>query len=104
MKGLLLGLAIVGTGAMASACIGEAQLIAQIATVQKVSMNSCKAFIDPSSITFYSESMVCPLDLSEIISEGVEVGIKDGHDCRLESGQDLNGIIVKNASGSLSLE
>lgn len=104
MKGLLLGLAILGSGTVASACLGEAQLIAQIATVQKVSMNSCKAFIDPSAISFYAESMVCPLDLSEIISDGVEVGIKDGHDCGLESGQDLNGIIVKNAAGTLSLE
>ncbi len=104
MKGLLLGLAIMGAGTVASACVGEAQLIAQIATVEKVSMNSCKAFIDPNSVTFFSESMVCPLDLSEIISEGVEVGMKDGHDCALESGEALNGIIVKNGAGSLSLE
>lgn len=104
MKGLLLGLVILGSNAVATACIGEAQLIANIASVEKVSMNSCKAFIDPASVTFFAESMVCPLDLSEIISEGVEVGMKDGHDCALESGQDLNGIIVKNAAGVLSLE
>lgn len=104
MKRIILGMAILGSGAMASACIGEAQLVAKIAKVEKASLISCKAYIDAASISFYSESMVCPLDLEEVIAEGVEVGFKDGHDCRLESGEELSGIIVKNSSGSLTVE
>lgn len=88
----------------AQACQAEAQVIAPIARIEK-SMTSCKVFIDPTQVRFFASSIVCPLDLSEIVSEGVEVGLQNGHDCKADVGTDLNGVVVRPLmTGRLVLE
>ena len=96
LKSVLLAITILSLNAQAQAsCLGEAQIIAKIASIQSDSLSTCKAYIDLTAVRIYNESMVCPLDLSEVHSKGVEVGFVDGHDCRLQSGDELNGTLVK---------
>lgn len=85
-------------------CQAEAQVIAPIVRIEK-SMTSCEAFVDAAQARFFSSSIVCPLDLAEIAVEGVEVGLQNGHDCKLDVGADLNGVVVRRqTSGLLVLE
>ncbi len=82
----------------AQPCQAEAQVIAPIVRIEK-SMTSCKAFIDAAQVRFFASSVVCPLDLTDLASEGVEVGLQNGHDCKLDVGADLNGVVIR-APGS----
>lgn len=103
MKLFVVFLTLFLSSIFARACDGEAQIIARIETV-KISMTSCKAFVDLLSVKFYAPNRFCPLDIADIASEGVEVGLKNGHDCRLEPGDELNGTVSKNKGGHLILE
>lgn len=106
MKKLILFALIASPLAFAQAtCLGEAQIIAQVAGVKNKTMLNCSVEIDPATIRHYSESMVCPLGIDEVLAEGIEVGLKDGHDCRLERGDTLSGIVVRSAAtGKIILE
>lgn len=103
MKNFLISLMILVTVNSASACIGEAQIIAKITKIEKT-MSSCRVFVNPLKVQFYAENQICPLDLSEIATHGVEVGLKDGHDCGLDTENDLNGIVFVNGYGKIELE
>jgi len=103
MKFLVAALITVVAQASMATCLGEAQIIAKVQANTK-SLSSCVASIDASSIVQYNESMVCSLDLGEVLEKGVEVGFKDGHDCRLQAGDVITGVLVKTASGSIVLE
>lgn len=86
-------------------CLGEAQIIAKVdRIIERHDMISCKVAIDPNSIIQYNVNMTCPLDLSEVLAEGVEVGMPYGHDCAYNEGDTLSGVIVKRSWGSLDLE
>lgn len=86
----------------AMACVGEAQIIAGIYKIEKT-MSSCRVFVNPSKVQFFAENKLCPLALPEIANQGVEVGLKDGHDCAVDS-EDLNGILFVNSYGKIELE
>ena len=88
----------------AQACHGEAQLIARVLQTKKLGLSTCLAFIDLTQVRFYAASAVCPLDLDAIATQGVSIGFKDGHDCSLDVGSELNGVIVASPTGTLSLE
>ncbi len=79
------------------ACLGEAQIIAKIASVSK-SVSTCIATVSPYSIVQYNESGVCALDLGEVLDKGIIVN------CSYEAGQDFSGVLVKDADGAISLE
>lgn len=96
-------LAVVGFKAQAQ-CMGEAQVIAPIVSIESDNLRYCRVYIDPSKTRVYNESMVCPLDISEVVAKGVEVGLQAGHDCRLQAGDELNGIIVKTKEGTIIWE
>lgn len=103
MKFLMMAFVAIA-GHMASAnCLGEAQIIAKVQGNSKT-MVSCLAYIDPTSVIQYNTNQVCPLDLDEVLINGIEVGLKDGHDCRLQAGDIITGVLVKTASGSIVLE
>lgn len=103
MKFLVAALVSFVAQASMAACLGEAQIIAKVQNNTKTHL-SCVASIDASSIVQYNESMVCPLDLIEVLESGVQVGLIDGHDCRLQAGDVITGVLVKTASGSIVLE
>jgi hypothetical protein len=88
----------------AANCRGEAQIIAQTGSILKKTYQSCVLQILPASIVQYNMSGVCPLDLDTVLAEGVNVGIKDGHDCGLEPGSSISGILYIDALGQVSLE
>lgn len=85
-------------------CLGEAQIIAKVDNVTKTGLSRCVATITKYSIQMYNESMVCPLDLNEVIEQGIVVTFKDGHDCAFEAGQNISGVLVKNSAGEIVLE
>lgn len=101
---LLSQIAITQTANAQATCLGEAQIIAKVSDI-KLTMLNCTVKIDPASVSFFNDSMVCPLDIDAVLAEGVEVGIKDGHDCALNRGDTLSGIIVRSAAtGKIYLE
>lgn len=87
-----------------AACLGEAQFIAKVESVSYKADETCVVMIASSSIERYNESMVCPLDLSEVLNAGVEVTSQNGHMCSYSAGQDISGVLVKDASGRITLE
>lgn len=100
MKSLIIA-AILSAGVFANAsCIGEAQIIAKVNAIESKTIDSCRVSV--KEVTFYRDSAVCPLNLSE--SDTIEVGMKDGHDCRLEASETLTGVLVKNQAGEIYLE
>lgn len=94
LKTILLTTLLFSFSAHAS-CIGEAQIIGKIAEVKK-SLTSCRAFL--SNATSIQSSVVCPLDEGKLFSEGFEIGLVNGHDCRMEAGDEVSGILVDNGS------
>lgn len=103
MKALIMALITVATQASMANCLGEAQIIAKVQSVSKT-WTSCVAHVSTESIKQYNESMVCPLDLSEVLAKGVEVGFIDGHDCRLQPNDAISGVLVKTETGRIILE
>ncbi len=83
-------------------CVAEAQIIAKVGAVKNKGYFNC--IVEVKEITLYSANQLCPLDIAEILKSGVDVGIKDGHDCGLSSGQDLTGVVFVGADGLIRLE
>jgi hypothetical protein len=74
-------------------CIGEAQVIGKIQEVH-ISLSSCRAFLTSNSDIRTSGN--CPLDEGKLLSEGIEVGLLDDHNCKMKPGDDISGILVDN--------
>ena len=85
-------------------CLGEAQIIAKITERSTDSLTTCTAKIDASSVRVYNQNGLCPMDLSEVISQGIEMGLTNGHDCDITVGGEINGIIYKRIDGKIVLE
>lgn len=104
MKKIAIILSILSATVIANAqssCIGEAQIIAKVARLKGDTLTSCRAYV--KDVTFYAASQVCPLDLSEVLANGIEIGLKDGHDCTTSS-DTISGVLVQNQAGVISLE
>ncbi len=84
-------------------CLGEAQIIAKIKSTSKT-LTSCVAYLDQVSIVQYNVNRLCPLDIGDVYQTGIEVGLIHGHDCLLEAGAGISGILVKKQSGKIALE
>lgn len=85
------------------ACQQEAQIIAKISGRDTDSLTYCVAKIDPTSIVQYNVNQLCPLDLAEVLEQGIEFGLTNGHDCDVPTG-DISGVLVKTRSGAIILE
>ncbi len=85
-------------------CLGEAQIIATITERSTDSLTHCTAKIDASSVKVYNQNGMCPMDLSEVISLGIQMGLTNGHDCDITVGGEINGIIYKRIDGKIVLE
>ena len=102
MKSLLIIATILSASLFSNAsCIGEAQIIAKVNKKVTDSMTYCRVTV--SNVSFYKENMTCPLDLSEVMSYGIEIGLKNGHDCELDS-DTITGVLVQNSAGDIYLE
>jgi hypothetical protein len=82
----------------------EAQIIATVSYSDKVSMTSCLAKIKIEGVRIFNAHVFCPLNLEEIIEAGIEVGFRNGHECRLSAGDEINGIVFKDKAGKIVLE
>lgn len=89
---------------MTTQCLGEAQIIAKITGRSTDSLTTCTAQIDASSVRLYNQNGQCPMDLSEVISQGIEMGLTNGHDCDIYIGDEINGIIYKRIDGKIAVE
>jgi hypothetical protein len=88
----------------AMACLQpEAQIIATITQVERTTQ-ACVARVSPETLRFFASSYVCPLDIDEVLAEGVNVGIVNGHECALQVGDELNGIVYRDQAGLLRIE
>lgn len=83
----------------ALACLGEAQMSATADRVQMTSAGQCHVTFHESTITHFAGNMMCPLDLMDVLDEGVEV-----KNCKLKPGSPVSGVIVRTQSGLLVLE
>ena len=98
MKSLVLFASVLTAGIFAnaqSACQQEGQIIAKVIATQKISMTECRMMV---KIIDYRESIVCPLAQSDVEQEGIEIGMKNGHDCETDA-TDVSGYLVRNKAG-----
>ena len=84
-------------------CQQEAQVIGKVKSYDK-SLYGCQVMLDGASIQFYKASQVCPLELDEVILSPIQVGLSGGHDCRLDVGETLSGVLIKNSAGQIILD
>lgn len=96
MKYLSIVLSLLLTPA-AQACLGEAQIIAKVSQVHMVGP-SCHVVIEAHQISHFSENMMCPLMVTDILNQGVFVT-----HCRLNAGDSISGVVAKEANGNLTL-
>lgn len=104
MKSLLLIASFLLANVASASCIGEAQFIAKVGQISKKTMYDCVVKLDETSVTHYRESIVCPLDLSEVLETGISVGLINGHDCAYSTGDQISGVVVKKDDGTLILD
>lgn len=83
-----------------STCLGEAQIIAKVASVQTGS-SSCRVAVQ--DVSYYNESIICPLDLSEVMDQGIEVDLNDDQGCNVDS-ETISGVLVKTRDGKIVIE
>lgn len=93
---------LIGSSAFAN-CLGEAQIISKVTAIKKT-MLTCQVQVTAESVSFYQMSQLCPLPLEEVITNGVEVGLENGHECRVNLGDTLTGILVLKPTGTIEIE
>ncbi len=84
-------------------CLGEAQIIAKVNAVQELG-SVCYAEIDTQSVRFFQPSGVCPLDLGEVIRVGVKGKMITEFQCSYKTGDEINGVLVLDRNGDITLE
>ena len=101
MKSLTLIALIVMSASFAQAeCEQAAQVTAKVIRAEPKSVTECRLRV---SVIRWQPSTMCGLDRGEIDSEGIEIGMINGHDCeyteemksRLENGT----ILIRNKAG-----
>jgi hypothetical protein len=78
-------------------CQQEAQFISKVKSLTK-DYTGCVVKIDLNNTKIYNPSMVCPLEIEEVVAEGIQVGLRDGHDCAFDVGDEISGVIVRKNS------
>lgn len=88
----------------ANACIGEAQVIANVQSVQPLDQSFCVATLSADSFSQYSVNQICPLFESEVLEKGFKVRNHSEGVCSVHPGDLISGVIVEAEDGSLTLE
>lgn len=91
--------AFVSFASASMACQPEAQIISKVGKVLNKDYSGCVVSVDLNQTSHFQSSQVCPLQIEDVLSSGVKVGLKNGHDCQLEAGDDLTGILVQTNNG-----
>ena len=98
---VIFSLLALSLSANASQCLGEAQIIAKVDSLKTNSMTYCRVMV--KEISFYNESAICPLNVTEVLEEGIEIGLKNGHDCEFDS-DTISGVVVRTKAGNLIID
>lgn len=77
----------------------EAQFIGKITSVETDSMMTCKAKFTAVSISLYNEHFNCPLEMDELIDNGIDFPLVNGHDCELNVGDQVSGYLYTTKTG-----
>lgn len=99
MKRAVFFLGTVLSCSVAQACIGEAQVIADIQACQSVDSETDRVYLNPGSVKLYQENPSCPLELKEVLEKGIEARSNCFH-----HGSTLSGTVVKDQDGRLILK
>lgn len=84
-------------------CLGEAQIIAKIKSSEVTQDNGrCIVKIDLSQVSFFQESMVCPLYLEDIAEKGIDMSDRTST-CNFQKGEAISGIVELTADGRIKL-
>lgn len=110
MKLLLILLFSLSTGA--SVCDEyQAQIIADVVSVETDSLTFCRAKVSYNSIKVfnpygdnqYIDGDICPLYRQEVVTKGIDFPLINGHDCEVPD--EINGVIYKmENSNKISVE
>ena len=92
---------LVGSAAFAN-CLGEAQINTTIASVEIMSTTKCKVQLVPTSN--FQDNQLCPLDIDEVLSKGVTVGLDSNGACEFKAGENFARILVLKADGTIVIE
>ena len=83
----------------------EAQVIAKVYSVEKVSATVCLAHLNEPTVQFYLESRLCPLELSDVLMSGITLPVKAAdQSCSLSAGDMINSILVQDESGQILID
>lgn len=86
-----------------AACLGEAQIVASVKKVVRITPTSCLAFVDQSSVSVYNVNQTCSLDLNEVLASGIVISSWQEH-CSNKVGDVLSGVVVKDTNSVIVLE
>lgn len=116
MKSLFIA-AILSAGFFANAssqtsCLGQAQVIIKVSSQPyKTGMSSCILEVMQQDIIQYNEHVFCPLYQDQVVTPtqdkglrkgvGIELGMKNGHDCEVavDSNGNVSGVLEQNSAG-----
>ncbi len=104
MKQLLLIPALLMFSQLSMACLGEAEIMAAVQMVQPINSESCFVAINPNSVRFYSENQTCRLSLEEVLQGTVSIKATSNGTCPIHPGGEIGGILIKDATGKISLQ
>ncbi len=88
----------------AEACVGEAQIIAEVQSVQPLDSKTCLVSINPYSVRFFSANGTCPLDLNYVFNNSIRISTKSDGVCPIHPGAEISGVLVVNEEGNIFLE
>lgn len=97
MKFLFSALILTMFSTVSFACDEQyAQVVAKVVGVESNSLTTCKAMVSEESISYFGDHVVCGLSKSEIISNGIDFPLVNGHDCEVPD--TIAGVLVKSGS------
>ena len=94
MKKLFMILLLTTSSAFAACESYEAQIIAEVVESRTDSLTFCKAVISAESITLYNEHALCPLNMEEVLENGIDFPLMWGHDCDVP--RTISGVLISN--------
>ncbi len=104
MKNLATLVLTVLTSQFAVACLGEAQIIAEVNGVAQTEHGTCAISISAPSVSFYQVNKHCPLELETFLNLPLEIPTKQNGACGIHPGGQISGVLVLNADGKITLE
>lgn len=104
MKSLILIALVLLSSQLSLACLGEAQIVAEVNGVTQTEKGNCAISISAPSVSFYHENQTCPLFLEDVLISAFEVSAKPNGACVIYPGDSISGVLVLDHDGKITLE